>query len=47
MYHGNTSSHVFHDPDCRYFDCKNCVKFFYTREQAIEAGYKPCGICNP
>ena len=47
VYHGNTSSHVFHEPGCRYFDCKNCVKSFETREQAIKAGYEPCGICKP
>ena len=47
VYHGNTSSYVFHEPGCRYYNCNSCVKSFETREQAIQAGYRPCGICNP
>jgi len=46
-YHGNVSSHVFHAPDCKHFNCKNCTKIFQDRESAVNAGYKPCGICNP
>ncbi|WP_264981626.1 thermonuclease family protein [Pseudodesulfovibrio portus] len=46
-YHGNTSSHVFHRQGCRYFNCKNCTVNFQTREAAINAGYRPCGICKP
>ena len=47
VYHGNTSSHVFHKPDCKQYGCKNCTAVFSTREEAIKAGYKPCGICKP
>lgn len=46
-YHGNTSSHVFHAPGCKSFNCKNCSKIFQDRETAIKFGYKPCGICTP
>jgi methylphosphotriester-DNA--protein-cysteine methyltransferase len=46
-YHGNIKSKIFHDADCRYFDCKNCVAVFDTRAEAIEAGYRPCKICKP
>ncbi len=47
VYHGNVSSLVFHAPDCKHFNCKRCTKVFQDRELAINAGYKPCGICKP
>ena len=47
IYHGNIKSKVFHQPNCPQYDCKNCVREFKTREEAIQAGYKPCGICKP
>jgi len=46
-YHGNINSHIFHAPNCKHFNCKNCIKVFQNRELAVNAGYKPCGICNP
>jgi micrococcal nuclease len=46
-YHGNTSSHVFHQSSCKHFNCKNCTKVFDSREAAIKAGYRPCGGCRP
>jgi len=46
-YHGNVSSRVFHAPTCKHFKCKNCTKVFQDRKLAINAGYKPCGICKP
>ena len=46
-YHGNVSSKIFHGPDCRYYDCKNCTAIFNTREEAINSGYRPCKICKP
>jgi len=47
VFHGNTRSHVFHAPTCRNYDCKNCIKIFKTRSEALSSGYKPCGQCNP
>jgi micrococcal nuclease len=46
-YHGNTSSHVFHQSSCKHFNCKNCTEVFDSREAAIKAGYRPCGGCRP
>lgn len=46
-YHGNVKSGVFHAPSCRYYDCKNCNAVFHSRQDAINAGYRPCKICNP
>jgi len=44
---GNTSTYVFHSPGCKFSKSKKCTSFFKTREEAIQEGYKPCGICKP
>ncbi len=46
-YHGNTKSHIFHAPDCRYYNCKKCVATFASIEEAISAGYQACKVCKP
>jgi micrococcal nuclease len=46
-YHGNLNSHVFHSSNCRNYNCKNCIKAFQAREEAIATGYRPCGQCKP
>lgn len=46
-YVGNTNTHRFHLSTCRYAGCKNCTARFTTRKEAIEAGYRPCGTCDP
>ncbi len=46
-YHGNVKSHVFHSPSCRVYDCKNCVENFGSKQNALNSGYRPCGICRP
>lgn len=46
-YHGNTDSKIFHGPSCRYYNCGHCTKVFSTRQAAIDAGYRPCKVCNP
>lgn len=46
-FRGNTNSHVFHQSSCRYYTCKNCTAKFATAAEAIENGYRPCGICEP
>ena len=48
-YIGNKNSHVFHAPDCgslKKMSEKNKVAFD-SRDEAIEAGYKPCSSCDP
>ena len=47
VYHVNVRSRVFHHPRCMHYNCKNCTAVFYSREEAIKAGYRPCRICNP
>ena len=44
---GNTGTYVFHSSDCKFSKSKKCTSFFNTREEAIQEGYKPCGICKP
>ncbi len=49
MYIGNKNSMRFHLPTCRSVQQmkeKNRVEFF-SREEAIEQHYIPCGDCNP
>lgn len=45
IYHGNTSSKVFHGPECRHYDCKNCTAVFKSKEKAVKAGYRPHEEC--
>jgi micrococcal nuclease len=47
VYRGNTRSMVFHQASCKDFNCKNCTDVFQRRENAIAAGYRPCGGCRP
>jgi hypothetical protein len=47
VYHGNTSSRVFHHPSCKYYHSKACVEVFRHKEEAMRSGFKPCTICNP
>ncbi len=44
---GNVNSGVFHRSSCKHCRCKNCTKSFSSRQQALDAGYKPCGNCKP
>lgn len=47
IYHGNTKSKIFHKPECRYYNCKACTMEFSSRQEAIDAGYRPCKVCKP
>ena len=46
-FRGNTRSKVFHRPSCRHFNCTRCTAVFKQRDTAVNAGYRPCGICRP
>ena len=46
-YRGNTRSGVFHRSTCQFFNCDNCAMGFGSREEALRAGYRPCGVCKP
>jgi micrococcal nuclease len=47
IYHGDITKHVFHSSNCEEFDCSSCIAVFKGRDQALKAGYKACGLCNP
>lgn len=42
---GNVNSHIFHSPDCRSLPAEKNRTVFDTYEEAVEAGYTPCGSC--
>lgn len=46
-YVGNTNTHKFHLLSCRHARCPNCVAKFTTRQEAIDGGFRPCGVCDP
>lgn len=46
-YVGNTNSKVFHLLSCRYAGCKHCTRYFSSRDEAIDAGFRPGGCCHP
>ena len=46
-YIGNKNSHKFHLPTCSSLPAEKNQVLFDTREEAVEAGYTPCGNCNP
>ncbi|MCB2228309.1 MAG: hypothetical protein KQH53_16635 [Desulfarculaceae bacterium] len=44
---GNVKSKSFHQPGCRYYDSPDCTAVFAERQEALDAGYKPCKVCKP
>jgi len=48
-YIGNANTYVFHYSWCHYVNMmKDSNKvYFNTRQEAINAGYRPCKVCNP
>jgi len=47
VYIGNKNSKVFHLPTCTGLPEEANRVYFNTREEAIAAGYRPCGGCQP
>ena len=46
-FHGNVSSKKFHREGCKHYNCKSCTATFNSRQEAINSGYEPCGLCKP
>ncbi len=46
-YIGNENSEVFHSPSCKTLPQEHNRVYFDARQQAVDAGYRPCGNCNP
>ncbi|HPN28326.1 MAG TPA: thermonuclease family protein [Thermotogota bacterium] len=47
QYIGNKNTKVFHRLTCSSLPDESNRVYFYTREEAIAAGYRPCGNCKP
>ncbi len=46
-FRGNVNSNIFHGSSCVFFDGKDNTEIFYSRQDAIDSGYRPCGMCKP
>lgn len=46
-YIGNLNSHKFHLPTCHTLPADKNRTYFDSRDEAIDAGYSPCGNCHP
>lgn len=46
-YIGNKNSKKFHLPTCKNLPAEKNRVFFDSRQEAIDAGFDPCGNCNP
>lgn len=48
-YIGNSHSGIFHYSWCRYVGrmSENHKVYFDNREDAVDAGYRPCKVCTP
>lgn len=46
-YIGNKNTKVFHSPACPGLPAEHNRVAFQNREEAVEAGYRPCGQCQP
>lgn len=46
-YIGNKNSKAFHLPKCEALPKEKNRVYFDTRDQAVQAGFKPCGNCKP
>lgn len=46
-YIGNVNSNIFHSPLCKTLPKEANRVYFSTRQQAIDAGHRPCQKCKP
>lgn len=47
MYIGNVSSKKYHRPTCSSLPSEKNSVYFYSLEEAVGAGFSPCGMCKP
>ena len=45
-YSANVKTMKYHKPGCKYYNCRDCTKFFKTPKAAQKAGYEPCKVCG-
>lgn len=46
-YIGNKNSKIFHHPSCRALPAPHNQVLLSSRDEAVQAGFTPCGVCNP
>ena len=46
-YIGNKNSKKFHLPTCKNLPAEKNRVFFDSRQEAVDAGFDPCGNCHP
>jgi competence protein ComEC len=46
-YIGNRNSKVFHLPTCKNLPAGKNQVYFDSRQEAVDAGFRPCGNCDP
>ena len=47
VYIGNKNSKKFHLPTCKNLPAEKNRVFFDSRQEAVDAGFDPCGNCRP
>lgn len=46
QYSANVKTGKYHKPGCKFYDCRDCTKFFRSSAAAKKAGYVPCKVCG-
>lgn len=44
-YSGNVKTMKYHKEDCKFYDCRDCKKFFKTPKEAEKEGFQQCKVC--
>lgn len=44
---GNPDTGTFHRRSCRYFGSSGSTERFGSHREAVDAGFTPCGLCEP
>lgn len=45
-YSANVKTMKYHKPDCKFYDCRDCTRFFKTPNAAQKAGFVACKVCG-
>ena len=45
IFHGNTTSRIYHAPHCPNYNCRNCTQVFRSHADAQVAGFRPARDC--
>lgn len=45
VYSGNVKTKKYHNPGCKFYDCRDCTARFKSRKAAEAQGYTACQKC--